>query len=215
MTKTLEIPFIPSLETLDFQELDLTLEENGAKACIGCVNWSESFPYRPDCNLTAAHDGKSLALLFHVRGLDLRGMETEDNGRMWEDSCVEFFVQDPAGDKYYNFELTCTGRLLAAMGPDRHDRARRDSSVLGRIRRYTSVEQESPFQIDGGIHSWTAGMLIPLDVFGADGGVKTLRGNFYKCGDKTAHMHFVSWSPIELPKPDFHRPDFFGNIVLK
>lgn len=213
MTKTLEIPFIQSLETLDLQALDLALEEHGAKACIGCVNWPDAFPYRPDCNVTAAHDGKNLALLFHVRGLDLRSMELQDNGRMWEDSCVEFFVQDPSGDKYYNFELTCTGRLLASEGATRHDRPRRDASVLGRIRRYTTVDG-APFQIDGGIHSWTAGMLIPLDLIGATD-AKRLRANFYKCGDKTAHMHFVSWAPINLPKPDFHRPEFFGDLILK
>ncbi|WP_449033796.1 carbohydrate-binding family 9-like protein, partial [Prevotella sp.] len=24
--------------------------------------------------------------------------------------------------------------------------------------------------------------------------------------------HFLSWNPIDLPAPDFHRPDFFGEI---
>ena len=211
--KTIEIPFVPSLETLDFQALDLTLEEQGVKAAIDSVNWPDAFPYRPDCNVTLAHDGHNIAMLFHVRGLDLRAMETEDNGRMWEDSCVEFFVQDPSGEKYYNFELTCAGRLLASEGATRHERPRRGAEVLSRVRRYSTVEG-APFQKDGGIYSWTAGMLIPMDLFGADG-VKKLRGNFYKCGDKTAHMHFVSWNPIDLPKPDFHRPDFFGEIILK
>lgn len=211
--KTIEIPFVPSLETLDFQALDLTLEEQGVKAAIDSVNWPDAFPYMPDCNVTLAHDGHNIAMLFHVRGLDLRAMETEDNGRMWEDSCVEFFVQDPSGEKYYNFELTCAGRLLASEGATRHERPRRGAEVLSRVRRYSTVEG-APFQKDGGIYSWTAGMLIPMDLFGADG-VKKLRGNFYKCGDKTAHMHFVSWNPIDLPKPDFHRPDFFGEIILK
>ena len=211
--KTIEIPFVPSLETLDFQALDLTLEEQGVKAAIDSVNWPDAFPFRPDCNVTLAHDGHNIAMLFHVRGLDLRAMETEDNGRMWEDSCVEFFVQDPSGEKYYNFELTCAGRLLASEGATRHERPRRGAEVLSRVRRYSTGEG-APFQKDGGIYSWTAGMLIPMDLFGADG-VKKLRGNFYKCGDKTAHMHFVSWNPIDLPKPDFHRPDFFGEIILK
>ena len=211
--KTIEIPFVPSLETLDFQALDLTLEEQGVKAAIDSVNWPDAFPYRPDCNVTLAHDGRNIAMLFHVRGLDLRAMETEDNGRMWEDSCVEFFVQDPSGEKYYNFELTCAGRLLASEGATRHDRPRRGADVLDRVRRYTTVDG-APFQKDGGIYSWTAGMLIPMDLFGADG-VRKLRANFYKCGDKTAHMHFVSWNPIDLPKPDFHRPDFFGELILK
>lgn len=211
--KTLEIPFVPSLETLDFQALDLTLEEQGVKAAIDSVNWPDAFPYRPDCNVTLAHDGKNIAMLFHVRGLDLRAMEMEDNGSMWEDSCVEFFVQDPSGEKYYNFELSCAGRLLAAEGANRNDRPRRGAEVLNRVRRFTTVEG-APFQKDGGIYSWTAGMLIPMYLFGA-AGVKELRANFYKCGDKTAHVHFVSWNPIDLPKPDFHRPDFFGELILK
>ena len=37
-------------------------------------------------------------------------------------------------------------------------------------------------------------------------------GNFYKCADETMNPHFVSWSPIDLPEPNFHCPEFFGNI---
>lgn len=35
------------------------------------------------------------------------------------------------------------------------------------------------------------------------------RGNFYKCGDKTSHPHWASWTPIgeEL---NFHCPEHFG-----
>ena len=212
MAKRIYIPRIDSIQTLDLQALDLLLKEKGAKASIDCVNWPKDFPYRPDCNVTIAHDGTSLALLYHVRGLDLRAMETQDNGHMWEDSCVEFFVQDPDGSKYYNFELNCIGRLLAAEGASREGRQHRDASVLASIKRFSTVKETS-FQKDGGIFSWTAGMIIPLSAFGAKG-VKELKVNMYKCADKTAHVHFVSWSPIDLPNPDFHRPDFFGDLIL-
>ena len=40
-------------------------------------------------------------------------------------------------------------------------------------------------------------------------------GNFYKCGSKTAHPHYVSWSAIDGDKPDFHRPDCFGKLWFK
>ena len=36
--------------------------------------------------------------------------------------------------------------------------------------------------------------------------------NLYKCGDKLSQPHFLSWKPIETPKPDFHRSDFFEQI---
>ncbi|MNL73189.1 hypothetical protein D3C87_1986170 [compost metagenome] len=38
------------------------------------------------------------------------------------------------------------------------------------------------------------------------------KGNFYKCGDKLEQPHYLSWSPIHLPHPQFHAIDFFGNI---
>jgi hypothetical protein len=39
--------------------------------------------------------------------------------------------------------------------------------------------------------------------------------NFYKCGDETPEPHFLSWNPIDLPKPNFHVPQFFGQLELE
>jgi len=44
---------------------------------------------------------------------------------------------------------------------------------------------------------------------------KTMRANFYKCGDKLQTPHFLSWAPIDLPKPKFHCPEFFGELVFE
>ncbi|MDD6236825.1 MAG: carbohydrate-binding family 9-like protein, partial [Clostridiales bacterium] len=44
--------------------------------------------------------------------------------------------------------------------------------------------------------------------------ITELRGNFYKCGDKTKHPHFGMWNPINNEFPDFHLPQFFGRIIL-
>ncbi len=41
---------------------------------------------------------------------------------------------------------------------------------------------------------------------------KRIPANFYKCGDKLRTPHFLSWNKIEIEKPDFHRPDFFGEL---
>ncbi|MDE5921249.1 MAG: hypothetical protein K2G82_06535, partial [Paramuribaculum sp.] len=30
----------------------------------------------------------------------------------------------------------------------------------------------------------------------------------------TSEPHYLSWAPITTPQPDFHRPEFFGNITL-
>ena len=41
-----------------------------------------------------------------------------------------------------------------------------------------------------------------------------MTGNFYKC-DENAGAPFGSWAPITAPKPDFHRPEYFGKIVIE
>ena len=56
--------------------------------------------------------------------------------------------------------------------------------------------------------------VIPFSLLGLDKAPKTLRANFYKCGDNCDKTHFLSWSPIALEKPNFHCPDFFGELKL-
>lgn len=42
-----------------------------------------------------------------------------------------------------------------------------------------------------------------------------IHANFYKCGEKTEYPHFGVWKHPGTPKPDFHRPESFGEIVLE
>ena len=39
--------------------------------------------------------------------------------------------------------------------------------------------------------------------------------NAYKCGDETAQAHWGCVFPIEYFEPSFHRPEFFGELILK
>lgn len=200
---------------MDFETLDLALETSGAKDCVGCVDWPEEFPYRPDCSFSMAYSKSHLAIRYHVRGLDLRAAALEDGGRVWEDSCCEFFVSSPSGDNYYNFELNCIGTLLNAEGASRHNRIRRSDEDLARVLRFSTLEHKAVEENDK-VFCWNVAMLIPFDLMGIDPDClpKSIRANLYKCGDKTGHPHFLSWAPIDTPSPDFHRPEFFGEIVL-
>ena len=42
-----------------------------------------------------------------------------------------------------------------------------------------------------------------------------MKGNFYKCGDHLSVPHFLSFAPIGVPKPDFHRPEFFCTLEFE
>jgi len=39
--------------------------------------------------------------------------------------------------------------------------------------------------------------------------------NFYKCGDKTSKLHYVTWNPVGTEDPDYHQPDYFGEILFE
>ena len=134
----------------------------------------------------------------------------EDCGRSWEDSCVEIFLQNPANPaEYYNFETTSRGFLLAAHGPDRDNRTILDSAQLAQVQRSKQLAS-----VIGDFVCWGMSVRIPASLFGLTSfeGVQ-LRGNLYKCADKSKTPHYLSAFPIETEKPDFHRPEFFDILV--
>lgn len=215
MTKTINVPYISGLAGLDLEGFDLAMEKYSAKFAVCECNWPEVAPYVPDCNGAVARTEGHLAVIYHVRGLDLRAAALEDNGNSWEDSCCEFFVSDPSDGTYYNFELTCIGSLLASKRTSRTEKTDFTPVQLGRVIRHSSLERKY-LEISDKVFSWTVALLIPFDLIGVDEDRLpcSLRANFYKCGDLTAHPHFLSWNPVGTEKPDFHRPDFFGELML-
>lgn len=130
----------------------------------------------------------------------------EDNGRSWEDSCVEIFLQNPANPgEYFNFETTTRGYLLAAHGPDRNSRQVLPQEIVNKVIRTKQVAS-----VAGNLICWGMTVQIPASIFGLasfEGCV--LRGNLYKCADKAKTPHYMSAFPIDTEKPDFHRPEFF------
>lgn len=211
MKKTLRIPLLQHLEE---QDLDTALELDGARFDVNQVNWPQAYPYAPFCQGRIARTQDALVVDFRVSGLDLRALNLADNGSQWEDSCCEFFVEDPDGSCYYNFEVNPLGKVLAAAGPDRNKREKRPAEEMEEI--FRTARFEGPQDYAGGIWDWRVTLLIPFHLIGVDPEAlpEKLRANFYKCGDCTAHPHFLSWSPIDTPNPDFHRPDFFGELLL-
>lgn len=57
------------------------------------------------------HTGERLMLRFDVAERHTAAKVTKDNGEVWTDSCVEFFIA-PDNSMYYNFETNCIGTVL-------------------------------------------------------------------------------------------------------
>ncbi len=179
---------------------------------IDTVNWAE-FPYRPDVEFRAAHTGDNLLLNYRVTEEAVRAAAAADNGPVWEDSCVEFFAS--FDDKnYQNIECNCAGTILSAVGPDREHRQPAPAELLAAVKRHSTLDKDH--LPSGGPVAWEVALIVPVKTYFASGlksfsGVNA-RGNFYKCGDKLPTPHFLSWNKIDVANPDFHRPEFFGDI---
>ena len=185
---------------------------------VANVNWPETFPYKPKVEFAAVHTGDALLLHYRVEEQSVRAVALQDHEHIWEDACVEFFCM-PAGDGiYYNVECNCTGKLLVAAGKDRHTRQPAPAEVMQSIDRWASLGTE-PFDTRQEPTCWELALRLPIGTFfqhelsGFDG--LTATGNVYKCGDCLPVPHFISWNLIGTENPDFHRPDFFGQMKFE
>lgn len=203
----IHVPLLPKAD-------EKALELNGARFDIANVNWPEAFPYAPIVAGRIGRTRDALLVSWRVSGLDLTVRNTRDGGTIWEDSCCEIFLQAPGCDKYYNIEVNAAGILLVGCGTGRGDRVLLSPEVMSRIVR--KAEVKAPVDISDELKTWSLTIAIPFEVIGLDPArlPDKLLGNIYKCGDKTAHPHFLSWAPVGTPNPDFHRPEFFGTFLL-
>lgn len=214
--KTLHIPYIPELDNLEAEEVADILEDKGTRQSIDSLNWADQYPYHPLTVFSTAHSDHYLYIDFFVRANYLRAMNYMNNSPVYEDSCIEVFLQ-PQGEEgiYYNFEFNCIGTINASRRTSRENRVRLTDAELDTVKRYASCGNR-PFQEVEGLFAWNVVIAIPLELIGVkyDGSPLEMRGNFYKCASATSQPHYLSWSPIETPAPDFHRPEFFGTIIL-
>ncbi len=211
--RKLQVPAV--MEAMDVPAL-LDKEQIGYEP-IACVNWAE-YPYKPDVKFRIAHTEDAFLLHFKVKEASVRAHYGEDDGDVWTDSCVEFFSV-PGGDGiYYNIECNCIGTILIGAGEERENRMRAPLNVTKQVKRWASLGNQ-PFEERLGECEWEVALIIPYTAFfrhqitSLDG--KTIPANFYKCGDALQTPHFLSWNPIPIAKPDFHRPDCFGKIELE
>lgn len=174
---------------------------------ISICPWNQE--YRPACTARLSADSMGIGVCLRCGESNPKAAETKPNGDVYKDSCLEFFFQPFTEDpRYLNFELNCLGTLHLRMGEGRENR--RDVPPCDfQIR----AVREKEF--------WEVSFTIPLHYLEALYGraftrpLHRARGNFYKCGDETEFPHYLCWSPIPLPSPDFHCPRYFGELLLR
>lgn len=181
------------------------------------VNWPNEYPYRPEVSFRMAWCPEGIVLHYRVSEQSVRAVYGEDDGKVWTDSCVECFIRNADKDTYYNIECNCVGTLLIGLRGNDCGRCHMSLEEMARVKRWASLGRK-PFGERVEPTNWELALVIPSSVFAKypiqlEQGVR-LRANIYKCGDELPVPHFVSWNPIHVEKPNFHRPDYFGELVL-
>ena len=172
---------------------------------INKVLWSEDTGIHAQGQL--CYDDTNLYVHMSAEEKHIRAEYTAPLSPVHEDSCLEFFFKTSDSNNYFNFEINPKGCMCIQYGPSRAERIN--------IVKYDALEYFD-IHISRLSDGWEIYYKIPLSfirLFQPDIHFNgSLYGNMYKCGDKTVKEHYLAWSPVDVEKPDFHRPEFFGEL---
>lgn len=173
--------------------------------------WREQFPYTPKASFKIVYSRDCIGIYYYVEEEFVAAKALRPNENVWEDSCVEFFVSLDNKKTYYNFEFNVLGTGLIGYGTEvKADRKRLSPAVIESIDVLTQLHKVDGKKI------WEMYLLIPVKVISDESLVgKSIHGNFYKCGDALPLPHFMTWNPIEYPTPNFHKPEYFGQLLFE
>jgi len=169
------------------------------------------------------YDENNIYVIFMVKERDVRCTERGYNGKVWEDSCVEFFFSPDSANptQYFNLEVNCCKSILFRY------------NIIPR-KEFQNIPEEDIKKIEvantlsGTINSrnsrkkvkWTVEYRIPFVVLQKystitqpQKGTKW-KANFYKIAEKSAYPHYMSWAMVSNAIVDFHTPQYFGNLYF-
>ena len=158
--------------------------------------------------------------IFRVEDRFVRCRHRRFQDPVYEDSCVEVFLQPKPERGYLNFEMSCGGAVLASYVTD-HRRTPEGLAAFKRLRPTRAggwrVRSTLPPLVEPEIESrvdWELSFFVPFAVIeslrgrGQPVAGREWRANLYKCGDRTSHPHWAAWSPVDAL--NFHLPHCFG-----
>lgn len=168
-------------------------------------------------------DDDAVFVMFRVEDQYVRAVAEHHQDNVFEDSCVEFFFT-PGTDilrGYFNLEMNCSGIMLFHFQTEREKNRivipKQDCEEIFCVHslpRIAEPEIQEPV-------TWTVFYRVPIcllekytKVISPAPGVQW-RANFFKCGDRTSHPHWLTWALADIPRPDFHRPEFFGVLEFE
>ncbi len=171
------------------------------------LNWKEDYPYNPGMQARILYSNFGIHIKLTTQEQPLLARETKQNGDVCKDSCMEFFFRPNVDDpRYLNFEFNPFGTMYLGIRTGRDD-----SAFPTEDKKYFGAKSE----VDD--KEWNLMFTVPFEFIERNFGKcdKVMYGNLYKCGDEVENTHYLTYYPIDVPEPDYHRPEFFDKFVLE
>ncbi len=175
-------------------------------AQINTVNWQE-YGGIPKTTGKLLYNDYGIYVQLETDEKPLLARYSNQNDSVCCDSCMEFFFRPNEKDpRYLNFEFNPFGTMYVAVRTSRFDpEFPEEDKTYFNVKSYVDDKK------------WVLQFYVPFEImdkiFG--GHTKTMYGNLYKCGDETATPHYATYYPVGTEKPDYHRPEFFGEFILE
>ena len=173
--------------------------------------WISSYPYHCRACARAGMADNGLAVLMYAYETPVISRETHFGGSPCDDSCMEFFVSPfpEETQAYLNIEINPSGIAHVGFGRDRYGRFVHKEPVEGM--EIKTIVREGEF--------WAVSFTVPFSLIGQHFGktpeaITRMKGNFYKCSGALLHEHYGCWNHVDTAKPDFHRPEYFGDLII-
>ena len=176
--------------------------------------------YFPQTKVKILYNNSNIYVIFHVKDKYVKAVATHINDNIYHDSTVEFFFtpSENISDGYYNLEVNCGGTpYFEHQTGFRKDIIKIDVEDIKKI----EIAHSLPTIINPEIKElteWTIEYKIPISILEKYSKVVkpapdvTWKGNFYKTADETSNPHYITWNKVINETPNFHLPQFFGEI---
>ena len=174
--------------------------------------------FLPSTFVKLLYDDEHIYGIFLVKDKFVHCLIQETNGHVSGDSCVEFFFSPDEAKPllYFNLEINCGGvPLMQYVTVPRKEYVFLDEEQINKVEIAHSLPRKVSTEIMDDT-TWTIEFKLPLNVLKhyapishPQKGVKW-KANFYKTASTTSNPHYLTWSFVDNPKPDFHLPQFFG-----
>lgn len=180
-------------------------------------------PFKPIVESKMMYDDSNVYVIFRVKDRFIRSLVQEYNGNVSGDSCVEFFFSPDSNNPlhYFNLEVNAGGTPLIFYVADsikNHIKLKPDEI------KQIEIAHSLPNKVDPEITTpvtWTIEYRVPFAILEKYSHITppsssvTWKANFYKTGSKTSNPNYITWSPVNFPRPNFHLPQFFGTLQFQ